>query len=130
MDDRPTITKVDLQRVEIKRPKAEPFVSRETKPFPEGMYWRSDVHDLTTWERLRHYGKLGNMTIGLVPKFFNIITGLAMKDYKTTVAGVVGALALLITTFTGYEVTPTVQASIISLTLAAIGYFAGDSKKD
>lgn len=129
MDDRPTITKIDLRRVEIKRPKAEPFVSRETDLLAEGQYWRSDMQDLTTWERLRHYGKLGNMTIGLIPKIFNILKGLAMKDYKTTVSGVVGALALIITTFTGFEVTAAVQSAIIALTLAAIGYFAGDGKK-
>ena len=129
MDDRPTITKVELRRVEIRRPKAEPFVSRETEPLAEGQYWRSDMQDLTTWERLRHYGKLGNMTIGLMPKIFNILKGIAMKDYKTTVSGVVGALALLVTTFTGFEVSPAIQSGIIALTLAAIGYFAGDYKK-
>lgn len=129
MQDRPTITKVEPLRVEIRRPKTEPFVSRETQPLAEGQYWRSDLQDLTTWERLRHYGKLGNMTIGLLPKLFNIMKGVVMKDYKTTVSGVVGALALLITTFTGFEVTPAIQSAIIALTLAAIGYFAGDFKK-
>lgn len=130
MNNEPTITKVEPLRVEIARPKSEPIKVRELQPLEEGTYWRSDAQDLTTWERLRHYGKFGSMTIGLVPKLFNIIRGLTMKDYKTTITGVVGALALIVGTFTGLHIGPEVQTAIVALTVAAIGWFASDSNKD
>lgn len=129
MNSEPTITKVEPLRVEIARPKSEPVKVRELRSLPVET-WRDDAQDLNAWERLRHYGKLGSMTIGLVPKLFNIIRGLTMKDYKTTITGVVGALALIVGTFTGLHIGPEVQTAIVALTVAAIGWFAGDSNKD
>lgn len=50
-----------------------------------------------------------------------------MKDWKTTVTGLVGAAALLINTWTGVAIP---QDAIIAVALFAIGWFAKDGDKN
>lgn len=57
---------------------------------------------------------------------FLIFKGLLMKDWKTTVTGVVGAAAVLINHFTGLQIP---EAPLVAVIVFVIGWFAGDSKK-
>lgn len=66
----------------------------------------------------------------LVPYTLTILAGYTMKDWKTTITGLVGALAYLLGALHIVELSPEVQNSIIVLTVALIGWFATDAKKE
>ena len=51
-----------------------------------------------------------------------------LKNWKTTVAAVVGAIASLVSHF-GLNLGPEVQGVIITLTMLVIGYFTQDADK-
>lgn len=63
---------------------------------------------------------------GLIRYFYQIIKGLLMKDWKTTISGIVAAVAYGVHAIWGFYVPEIVTNSVISLALFAIGYFAGD----
>lgn len=64
--------------------------------------------------------------LGLIRYFYQIIKGLLMKDWKTTISGIVAAVAYGVHAIWGFYVPEIVTNSVISLALFAIGYFAGD----
>ena len=64
--------------------------------------------------------------VRLVPHIYTITKGLIMSNWKTTVTGVVGALALLLNSLTGVTIP---QDAIIALVLFLIGLFAKDGDK-
>lgn len=71
--------------------------------------------------------KKPTLSIFSVGKYlFLIFKGLLMKDWKTTVTGVVGAAAVLINHFTGLQIP---EAPLVAVIVFVIGWFAGDSKK-
>lgn len=63
----------------------------------------------------------------LIPHFFTIIKGALMSNWKTTVTGVVGALAVLVNSITGVVIP---QDAIIAVVLFALGFFAKDGKSN
>lgn len=63
----------------------------------------------------------------LIPHIYTIIKGLIVSNWKTTVTGVVGALALLLNSITGVTIP---QDAIIALVLFLIGLFAKDGNKN
>jgi hypothetical protein len=63
----------------------------------------------------------------LVPKFYTITKGLIMNNWKTTITGVIGALAVLVNSLTGVVIP---QDAIIAVTLFAISSFAKDASHD
>ena len=65
--------------------------------------------------------------VRLVPHIYTIIKGLIMSNWKTTVTGVVGALALLLNSLTGVTIP---QDAIIAIVLFAIGLFAKDGNNN
>jgi len=58
---------------------------------------------------------------------FTIIRGVVMRDWKTTVTGLVGAIAYGLNAMFGVVIP---QEAIVTVVLFALGYFAGDSKED
>lgn len=50
-----------------------------------------------------------------------------MKDPKTTIAGAVGGLAIIIAAF-GFQVPPEVTTGIIALTVFIVGLLASDAE--
>ena len=62
----------------------------------------------------------------LTPHLLSIIYGRVMKNWKTTLSGVVGALAVLVQSIFGVVIP---QEAIIAITLFVVGLFAEDSKK-
>jgi hypothetical protein len=81
----------------------QPHVPRETKKL-----------------NLMHY-------VRMIPHFYTIIKGVAMSNWKTTVTGIVGALAVLVNSLTGVALP---QDAIIAVTLFALGFFAKDGKSN
>ena len=65
--------------------------------------------------------------IKLIPHVFTIIKGALMSNWKTTVTGVVGALAVLVNSITGVVIP---QDAIIAVVLFALGFFAKDGKSN
>jgi hypothetical protein len=65
--------------------------------------------------------------VKLIPNIFTIIKGVAMSNWKTTVTGIVGALAVLVNSLTGVALP---QDAIIAVTLFALGFFAKDGKSN
>lgn len=63
---------------------------------------------------------------GLIRYFYQIVKGLLMKDWKTTVSGIVAAVAYGVHAIFGFYVPEVVTNSVISLALFAIGYFSAD----
>lgn len=76
-----------------------------------------------------HETKQLKLTDGLrlIPHIYTIIKGLIVSNWKTTVTGVVGALALLLNSITGVTIP---QDAIIALVLFLIGLFAKDGNKN
>ena len=71
--------------------------------------------------------KKPTLSIFSVGKYlFLIFKGLLMKDWKTTVTGVVGAAVILINHFTGVQIP---EAPLAAIVVAVIGWFSSDSKK-
>lgn len=65
--------------------------------------------------------------VKLIPHIYTIIKGLIVSNWKTTVTGVVGALALLLNSLTGVTVP---QDAIVALVLFLIGLFAKDGNNN
>lgn len=65
--------------------------------------------------------------VKLIPHIYTIIKGLIVSNWKTTVTGVVGALALLLNSLTGVTVP---QDAIVALVLFLIGLFAKDGSNN
>jgi len=63
----------------------------------------------------------------LVPHVYTILKGALMSNWKTTVTGVVGALAVLVNSITGVVIP---QDAIIAVVLFALGLFAKDGKSN
>lgn len=62
----------------------------------------------------------------IVRHLYSIIKGLLMKDWKTTVSGIVAAVAYGVHAIWGFYIPEIVTNSVISLALFAIGYFSAD----
>lgn len=65
--------------------------------------------------------------VKLIPHIYTIIKGLVMSNWKTTVTGVVGALALLLNSLTGVTIP---QDAIVAIVLFLIGFFAKDGSNN
>ena len=100
------------QRIPIETIEAEPATIQEQR---------------TIFESMAHTAETMWMYVRLVPHFTTIVRGAIMKDWKTTVTGLVGAAALLINTWTGVAIP---QDAIIAVALFAIGWFAKDGDKN
>lgn len=67
---------------------------------------------------------------GLIRYLYQIIKGLLMKDWKTTISGIVAAVAYGVHAIWGFYIPEIVTNSVISLALFAIGYFSADKPSD
>ena len=88
MNSEPTITRVELRSVDITLPENEPL--RFARPLPVDHVWYTD--ELTTWEQVK-------MWYRLIPALFTLSKGIAMRDIKTTISGIVKAGFMLATLF-------------------------------
>jgi hypothetical protein len=88
MSSEPTITRVELRSVDITRAENEPL--QFARPLPVDDVWYTD--ELTTWEQVK-------MWYRLIPALFTLSKGIAMRDIKTTISGIVKAGFMLATLF-------------------------------
>ena len=68
--------------------------------------------------------RVTKITLGTMPYLFNIIQGAIVKNWKTTVAGIVGGLAFIINSIFGLQIP---SDAILATTIFVIGLFAKDS---
>lgn len=68
--------------------------------------------------------RVTKLTLGTMPYLFSIIQGAIMKNWKTTVAGIIGGLAFIVNSVFGLQI-PT--DAILATTVFLIGLFAKDS---
>lgn len=114
LDSEPLITRVEL-RNKIERPH-EFGAMIPVNRLPFNME-RPEVVDNS---------KAKPSIFGIVRHLYSIIKGLLMKDWKTTVSGIVAAVAYGVHAIWGFYIPEIVTSSIISLALFAIGYFSAD----
>ncbi len=116
LSDDPIITKVLPRRIE--RPNVFQKI-RPVQPLP--------VVDAEEQPSTNIVDKIHNawIMLQLIPHLFTISRGLLMKNWKTTVAGVVSAIALVVNSVTGYTIP---QEAITAVAIFIIGFFAEDSK--
>jgi hypothetical protein len=114
LSDDPIITRV------LPRPVQKPDVYLKVKPVPTTL-------DLQPTPSVNIVDKIhtGCLMLGLVPHLFTISKGLLMKNWKTTVAGVISAIALVVNSVTGYVIP---QEALTAVAVFIIGFFAEDSK--
>lgn len=88
----------------------------EQQQHKEEVSWLDNIQ--ATAERAWLYVKL-------TPYFLQLLKGLVMKDWKTTLTAVLGAVAQVVNYFTGFEVPP----EVITWTTIMVGlFFAKDGK--
>lgn len=114
LDSEPLITRVEL-RNKIERPH-EFGTMIPVNRLPFNME-RPEVVDNS---------KAKPSIFGIVRHLYSIIKGLLMKDWKTTVSGIVAAVAYGVHAIWGFYIPEIVTNSVISLALFAIGYFSAD----
>ena len=68
--------------------------------------------------------RVTKITLGTMPYLFNIIQGAIVKNWKTTVAGIIGGLAFIINSIFGLQIP---SDAILATTIFVIGLFAKDS---
>lgn len=119
LTDDPIITKV-LPRWKYE-PKRNPVIPQKPR-----VDLGKELNDVETPKQpINIFGKI-KLGVLLTPIVFKIITGLAMKNWKTTVTGIVGAIAILVNAFTGVHIP---EAPIAALAIFLIGLFAGDANE-
>lgn len=112
-NDEPLITRVKL-RNKIERPQDFMVVPVNRLPvFPQQAQTVDNSESKST-------------IFGLIRYFYQIIKGLFMKDWKTTISGIVAAVAFAVHAIWGVYIPEIVTNSVISLALFAIGYFSAD----
>ena len=67
--------------------------------------------------------RVTKITLGAMPYLFNIIQGAIVKNWKTTVAGIIGGLAFIINSIFGLQIP---SDAILATTIFVIGLFAKD----
>lgn len=70
--------------------------------------------------------RITKLTTGVMPYIFSIITGAVMKNWKTTVAGIIGGIAFIVNSVFGLQI-PT--DAILATTIFLIGLFAKDGSE-
>lgn len=123
LTDDPIIGKV-LLRYKYE-PERKPYIHRPER-LPLELKNPTNVNDVETLPNdLTIFDKL-KLALRLLPYFFKFITGVIVNNWKTTVTGIIGAVALIVNALTGIVVP---EQPIIAVTLFLIGLFAKDGDK-
>ena len=114
----------------VRRDVLTPFDGRYAEPIDNtvGKAEIEKLWQLTASERIGlsidKMVRVTKLVAGTTPHVFTTISGLIMKNWKTTVAGVIGGLAFIINSVFGLQM-PT--EAILATTVFVIGLFAKDS---
>jgi len=113
----------------IRRDVWTPFDGRYADPIPQTSEEIDKLWELTLAERaILTYEEVKLKTriaIMIAPHVFTIIRGKAMKNWKTTLTGIVGAIAVGAQAIFGVVIP---QEAIIAVTVFLVSLFAEDSK--
>ena len=128
-NERILITKVPLRSLEITRTSTETAFNHSRLPL---VIEHEIEHDEQRIEHEHNQVEIGlfdhvKMSFILFPHFLKTVWGLIMKDWKTTITGLLGGVAALINYFTGLIIP---QEVIAFITMIAGLYFAGDKNND
>lgn len=69
----------------------------------------------------------GWMVVRLSPYFISLAWGILMKNWKTTIGAIVGAIGYILNATGVINLTADVQMAIVTIALFVIGLFAGDA---
>lgn len=106
-----------------------PFVvPTPVEPLPVPDKFSGDWWKLSAWERLTltvdDVILKTRLVVGLTPYLFQSMVGVQMKNWKTTLTGIIGAIAYACNLIFGLEIP---SDAILAVALFAIGLFAKDS---
>lgn len=113
----------------VRREPLTPFDGRYAEPIPEDRTEIEKLLKLTLAERaILTYEEVKLKTriaILIAPHVFTIIRGKVMKNWKTTVTGIIGAIAVVAQSIFGVVIP---QEAILAVTVFVVSLFASDSK--
>ncbi|CAB4141842.1 hypothetical protein UFOVP422_16 [uncultured Caudovirales phage] len=113
----------------VRRDPLTPFDGRFAEPIPVDRFAIEQTMELTTLERLQltwlQIKTTTTLVVMLAPHILTIGKGRIMKNWKTTVTGIVGALAVLVQSIFGVFVP---QEAVVAVTLFVVSLFAKDSE--
>lgn len=116
------ITRAPLERVNITRPQYVASPEQvEPLPLPERQQTLY-TQEKSVWAKIGLYGRLARYV-------FITITGIVMKNWKTTVGAIVAGIATALNAFGVINIPTEVQMYIVGVAVFIIGLFAGDAKK-
>lgn len=116
------ITRAPLERVNITRPQYVASPEQvEPLPLPERQQTLY-TQEKSVWAKIGLYGRLARY-------LFITITGIVMKNWKTTVGAIVAGIATALNAFGVINIPTEVQMYIVGVAVFIIGLFAGDAKK-
>lgn len=112
----------------VRREPLTPFDGRFAEPIEVGNDEIEKLWRLTPYERtalfMDNAAYVAKLALGLTPSLFSIIRGSIMKNWKTTVSGIIGGVAFIVNSVFGLQL-PT--EAILVTTVFLIGLFAKDS---
>ena len=88
---------------------------------------KADAARLTLADRAQLVIDNVKLYAALSPYLFKTIVGVTMKNWKTTVTGIVGAAAVLVQSVFGVVIP---QEAIIAIAVFLVGLFSSDAKND
>lgn len=113
----------------VRREPLTPFDGRFAEPLPVDRTPIDEAWQLTTLEKIQLTWLQVKTTTTLVallsPHLITIGIGRIMKNWKTTIAGIVGGIAVLAQSIFGVVVP---QEAIVAVTLFVVSLFAKDSE--
>jgi len=126
LNGQPRISHVDPKTFEIKDPRTGKWV----KVLDAARYIPQPEPQATAWERITHYGTIGLTIARVTPYLVQLIYGVLVKNWKTTISAVVGAIAMILNALGVIELSTEFQMAIVTVVLTLIGFFSADAKKE
>ena len=68
--------------------------------------------------------------VNLTPHFISLSWGLLVKNWKTTLGAIVGAIAYVLNATGVVQLTAEIQMAVVTVALFIIGLFSADAKKE
>lgn len=112
---KPNLSEVPLKQIEV------PKELLDTINKPVDISWL-DYQLYLLNEKVKKIGTL----VKLVPFVYIILKGKIMNNWKTTLSGIIGALAMLLKLL-GVEIPPDVLNGVIAIAMFCVGLFAHDA---
>lgn len=114
----------------VRRGPLTPFDGRYAEPIPETSGEIDKLWRMTWFERVQANAveawETTNLIAALSPHLLTITVGRLMKNWKTTVTGIVGGIAVLAQALFGVVIP---QEAVIAVTIFVVSLFAGDANK-